>query len=202
MKCFFPLENSHFGRPKTNFRRFQKWKAKKKKKKKKGPHLFSDVFLLPFPNFHLFFSIFTPFLFFPCLFFPNTSAKISRSEVSGGTLPPCPPPPACYATDHMTLIIEKSVGVATIPLKLCYKKHVGQIRVEILVRNRSRLLMLICNIFDKYETFNWPSTPHSTYNFWKRNLVYHGRGIYSFWRDFFLAYRGSNKPSNVLNLMD
>ena len=99
VKCFFPVENSHFGRPKTNFRRFQKWKAKKKKKKKKKKVLtsFSAVFLLPFPIFHLFFSIFTPFPFFPCLFFPDTSAKISRSEVSGGALcPPCPP--ACYAT--------------------------------------------------------------------------------------------------------
>ena len=34
VKCFFPVENSHFGRPKTNFCCFQKWKAKKKKKKK------------------------------------------------------------------------------------------------------------------------------------------------------------------------
>ena len=32
VKCFFPVENSHFGRPKTNLRRFQKRKAKKKKK--------------------------------------------------------------------------------------------------------------------------------------------------------------------------
>ena len=68
-----------------------------KSKKKKVLTSFSDVFLLPFPIFHLFFSIFTPFPFFPCLFFPDTSAKISRSEVSGGALcPPCPP--ACYAT--------------------------------------------------------------------------------------------------------
>ena len=82
MKCFFPVENSHFGKLKTNFGRFQKWKAKKKKKKK-GPHLFLYKFFL------LFFSIFTPFPFFPCLFFPRyTSAKISQSEVLGGTLPP------------------------------------------------------------------------------------------------------------------
>ena len=93
VKCFFPVENSHFGRPKTNFRHFQKWKAKKKKKM--SPHLFSELFLLPFPIFHLpftifllFFSIFTPFPFFPCLFFLDTSAKISRSEVSGGHCAP------------------------------------------------------------------------------------------------------------------
>ena len=35
MKYFFPVENSHFGRPKTNFRRFQKWKAKKTNKQTK-----------------------------------------------------------------------------------------------------------------------------------------------------------------------
>ena len=54
--------------------------------------------------FHLFFSIFTPSPFFPCLFFPDTSAKISRSEVSGVTLPPCPQPvtPLDNASDLST----------------------------------------------------------------------------------------------------
>ena len=88
VKCFFPGESSHFGRPETTFRSFLKCKAKKKKVLTS----FSDVFLLPFPIFHLFFSIFTPFPFFPCLIFPDTSAKISRSEVSGGHSAPCPPP--------------------------------------------------------------------------------------------------------------
>ena len=114
VKCFFPVENSHFDRPKTNFRRYQKWKAKKKKKKR-GPHLFLELILLPFPIFTfpftiflLFFSIFTPFPFFPCLFFPDTSAKISRSEVSGGTLPP-----ACYAT-----VLEAKKGCVPCKKKL------------------------------------------------------------------------------------
>ena len=45
VKCFLPVENSRFGRPKTNFRLFQKSffskkKKKKEEKKKKGPHLF------------------------------------------------------------------------------------------------------------------------------------------------------------------
>ena len=31
---FFPEENFHFVRPKTNFSGFEKWQAKKKKKKK------------------------------------------------------------------------------------------------------------------------------------------------------------------------
>ena len=77
-------------------------KKKKKKKKKKGPlHIF-EVFLLTFSTFHLPFSLFRfsfvlHFPFFPCLFFPGRSAEISRWEVSGGTLTPCPPA-ACYAT--------------------------------------------------------------------------------------------------------
>ena len=41
-EMFFPVENFQFGRPKTNFSGFEKWKAKKKN-----------------------------FPFFPCLIFPN-----------------------------------------------------------------------------------------------------------------------------------
>ena len=83
VKSFFPVENSHFGRPKTNFRRFQKWKAKKKKKKKKkGPHLF-------FWRFPASVSNFPPFSLFSL---PLFSRYVS-------TLPPCPP--ACYATAGM-----------------------------------------------------------------------------------------------------
>ena len=81
---FFPVENSHFGRPKTNFRPFQSEKQKqkkqtnkqktnknknkkqtkknKKKKKKKGLHHFLQLFLLPFPIFHLPFYNFPSFL--------------------------------------------------------------------------------------------------------------------------------------------
>ena len=93
VKCFFPVENSHFGRPKTNFRRFQKWKAKKKKKVLTS---FSDVFLLPFPIFHLFYSIFTPFPFFLASFFPIRQQKFPGQKSLGGhsaPLPPAPPPP-------------------------------------------------------------------------------------------------------------
>ena len=34
-EMLYPVEYFHFGRPKTNFSGFEKWKAKKKKKKKK-----------------------------------------------------------------------------------------------------------------------------------------------------------------------
>ena len=96
VKCFFPVENSHFRRPKTNFHHFQEWKAKKKKKKKRAFNSFYNFLYFhyfqfstfPFSIFLLFFSIFTPFPFFT-----DMSANIFQSEVSGA---PCPP--ACYAT--------------------------------------------------------------------------------------------------------
>ena len=100
LKCFIPEGNSHFGRPKTNFSCFEKWKEKKEKKKRSPPHFVT--FLLPLFQFSTFpFSIFLLFCsIFPCLYFSGRSAEISRSEVSGGgghSAPP-PPPPACYAT--------------------------------------------------------------------------------------------------------
>ena len=102
VKCFFPVENSHFGKPKTNFRRFQKWKAKKKKKKKKkGPLSFCNVFHLPFSIFNLPFYNFPSFLlnFHPFSLFslPLFSRYVSKNfpvrSLWGGTLPPPPPPP-------------------------------------------------------------------------------------------------------------
>ena len=91
-----PVANFHFGRPKTNFSHFEKWKAKKKKKKE----VLSSFCNFPFFHFQFSTFLFTIFLLFfsishppfPCLFFPGRSAKISWSEVSGLC------PPACYAT--------------------------------------------------------------------------------------------------------
>ena len=97
LKCFFPVENSHFGRPKTNFSGFEKWKVKNKKKKKKKipPHFVNSPFhfqfstfpfsTFPFLIFLLFFSI---FLFLASLFIPGRSAEISRWEMSGALCPP------------------------------------------------------------------------------------------------------------------
>ena len=90
VKCFFPVGNSHFGRPKTNFRRFQKWKAKQQQQQQKCPHLFLITFPTSLLQFSLFLLNFHPLSLFSLpLFFPmNTSTKISRSEISGDTLPP------------------------------------------------------------------------------------------------------------------
>ena len=95
VKCFFPVENFHFGRPKTNFSGFEKWKEKKKS----SPHFVTfppsiSILHLPsynFPSFPLHFPL------FPCLFFSDRPAEISRSEVLfGGAVPPAPP--TCNAT--------------------------------------------------------------------------------------------------------
>ena len=84
VKCFFPVENFHFGRPKTNCSGFEKWEeqGKKRKKKRSSPHfVIFPPSIFNFTIFLLFFSIVTPFPFFPCLLFPGRSAEISWSEV-------------------------------------------------------------------------------------------------------------------------
>ena len=105
VKCFFLVENFHFGRPKTDFCCFEKWQANKRVLS--SFLIFSllpfSIFHLPFYNFPSFLLHFPLFSIFPCLFFPGRSAEISRSEDSRGVL--CPPP-ACYAT---AFTIEKGV---------------------------------------------------------------------------------------------
>ena len=94
VKCFSPVENFHFDRPKTNFSRFEKWQEKKKSSPRFGTFPPSIFNFTPTPslscyNFSSFLLHFSPVPFFPSLFFPGWSAKISQSEVSGGFLPPC-----------------------------------------------------------------------------------------------------------------
>ena len=94
VKCFFLVENYHFGRPKTNFSGFEKWEAKKKK----GPLLIFPPSIFNFPPSLLQFSFFSSqfsslFPFFLASFFPVCQQKFS-SQKSLGAL--CPP--ACYAT--------------------------------------------------------------------------------------------------------
>ena len=106
VKCFFPVQNSHFGTPKTNFC-LQKWKEKKKKKKKKR----SSPLFISFPTsisnfppscftiFLLFFSISTPFPFFSIFSLPLFSRYVSKNfpvrSLGEGHSAPCSP--ACYA---------------------------------------------------------------------------------------------------------
>ena len=118
---FFPGKNSHFGRLKTNFCRFQKWKAKKKKKKerkkKKKEKVLTSFYnffyfcfkfsfsTFPFTIFLLFLSIFTPF---PLPLFSRYVSKNFpvRSQKSLGALcplPPCPPPPPVTPLHEMPL---------------------------------------------------------------------------------------------------
>ena len=91
VNSFLPVENFHFGTPKSNFRRFEKWKAKK---------LFWNSFLIPFSIFHLplyilpsFLLHFPPFAFFLADFFPIGQQKFPGQKSLGGTMPPCPSPP-------------------------------------------------------------------------------------------------------------
>ena len=104
VKCFFPAENSHIGRPKTNSVVFKS----EKQKKRSSPLIITfptsiskfPPSLLQFSFFSYQFSPFFPssllnsplFPVFLASFFPDTSAKISRSEVSGGGGALCPLP--------------------------------------------------------------------------------------------------------------
>ena len=85
----FLVEDSHFGRPKTNFSCFGKWKAKRQTNKQRQ----KTKVLSSFCNFSSYFQFSTfpffdfPFLHFPSfpsLSFPSRLAEISRWEVSGG----------------------------------------------------------------------------------------------------------------------
>ena len=96
MKCFFLVENSHFGRPKTNCCHFQKWKAKKKKKKRSSP-LFS--FFSAYNNFPSFLLNFHPFSLFSLPLFSQYISKNFPVRSLRGTLPP--PLHHCHHTVHI-----------------------------------------------------------------------------------------------------
>ena len=103
VKCFFPVENSHLVDIKQIFVVFKSEKQKtnkqtnktKQKQKKNPSPLFITfpTYISNFPPsllqffFLLFLSIFTPFPFFPCLFFPDTSVL-------------CPPRLLCHCIKH------------------------------------------------------------------------------------------------------
>ena len=100
-KCFFPVEIPILVDPKqiSVVFNFPKWKAKKKKR--------SSPLFITFPTsnsnftpsllqFFVFFLNFCHSFLFSLPLFPDTSAKISQSKVSGGH-------PACYATAYVRL---------------------------------------------------------------------------------------------------
>ena len=117
VKCFFPVENFHFGRPKTNFSRFEKWKEKKERKKEKkkeeeekSPLLILELFphfIFNFPPSLLQFSFFSSpfshlFHFFLASSFPVGQQKCLGQKSLGELCHP--PPPTCYATGCKPLI--------------------------------------------------------------------------------------------------
>ena len=91
-----------FGRPKTNFRHFQKWKAKKKKRSSTIFKLYLVLFLLPFSfsTFHISifllssqYSQYLPlFPFFLVSFFPIHQQKFPGQKSLGGHSSPFPQP--------------------------------------------------------------------------------------------------------------
>ena len=119
VKCFFPVENFHFGRPKANFSGFEV-RSKKKKKKKTLLifHLTFSIFHLPFYNVPSFFLNFHPFPFFPCLFFPVGQQKFPGQKSLGEL---CPlPPPTCYATVKLILTASALYTVISPLLKTSF----------------------------------------------------------------------------------
>ena len=102
VKCFFPVENSHFGRPKTIFR-FWKWKARnktnkqktKKKKKRSSPHFVSfspSVFNFP-PSLYWFSFFSAPFSLAPLFLVGQQKFPSQKSRRALCPLPPAPVPP-------------------------------------------------------------------------------------------------------------
>ena len=107
VKCFFPVENFHFGRPKTNFSGFEKWGEKVLSSFRNFSLLPFSIFHIPFynfPSFLLHFSFFF-FHFFLASFSPVDQQKFPGRKSRGEHLPP-----ACYATDFATLIEFVSRG--------------------------------------------------------------------------------------------
>ena len=87
----FPGSNFHFGRPKTNFSRLEKWKEKKRKKKPSSFPFFHFQFFTFLFTILFFSSPFSPFPFFSLpLFFLVGQHKFPIRSLGGA---PCPLPP-------------------------------------------------------------------------------------------------------------
>ena len=116
-------------RKKKKEKKKKKKEEEEKKRKKKVHSCFCNfsTFHFQFSTFiftifHLFFSVFTPFPFFPCLFFPNRSAEISWSEV----------PPACYATGaHRNCILFQ--GLKSEKGRFFFQNHITFTGIQICI---------------------------------------------------------------------
>ena len=115
-------------------------KSEKAKNKKKVLSSFSN-----FTSYHFqysFFSIFHPFPFFPCLFFPGRSAEISQSEVSGGHCPP-----TCYATARLparrsqsrTMQNKLRITQGSLPRRSCTNYRIMQ-------AHHAHIMLAVCSI--------------------------------------------------------
>ena len=101
-KGSFPVENFHFGRPKTNFSGIEKWKAKKKKEVLSSFCNFSSFHFqfsnFPFSIFLLFCSIFS---FFLASLFPVGQQKFPCQKSLGAFWPL----PHHYTTGYIIFMV-------------------------------------------------------------------------------------------------
>ena len=111
-----PVKNFHFGRPKTIFYGFEKWKEKKKKKKKKKKVLYSfvtfplSIFNFPPSLLHFFLLLFSIFPFFLASFFPVVQQKFPDQKSRGALCPLAPPPPPPVTPLHQALVQRSKCG--------------------------------------------------------------------------------------------
>ena len=135
------------------FLSFSKVKSKKKKKKKKGGVLTSfynfsyfqfQFSTFPFSIFFLFFSIFSPFPFFPCLFFPIHQQKYPGQKSLGAL---CPPhllrhwsgPIAREKEDGYLWIHWKSIPIQCAFTFCCLSLCLKQLSFEVIMKDNKKL---------------------------------------------------------------
>ena len=133
VKCFFPVENFHFGRPKTNFSGFEKWEGKKKKKGS-SPHFVTfppSIFNFPPSLLHISFfsSQFSPlFPFFLLSFIPVDQQKFPNQKSLG----PC-------------LLHHWPDQVKSAPSLDAFKAYLKDINITSLIRDSIMInLLLLC----------------------------------------------------------
>ena len=145
---------------------FSKSDKQKKKKKKKSPLLIFIPFPLRFSIFHLFpfkFSFFfSPFSLL-CPFFPVGQQKFPSEKclVSGGTLPPAPRPPTCYATGPKYIFFPPVCTTQIITNVLKLEKKNDHFSIKIAKKKEQILACSVCIFlhFCPSKTFLGPYFP-------------------------------------------